>query len=79
MSVLSLGLYPPEVVEELKSRFRDAGFYGKEEGGLRHSDSVDKVGKRTLRSTKQVKNLTCLTRGISMRLGVTALGRRLGV
>ncbi|KAF6237121.1 hypothetical protein HO173_004589 [Letharia columbiana] len=53
--LLSLGLYPPEVVDDLKSRFRDAGFYGKGEGGLRHSDSVDEVGKRALSAMKQVR------------------------
>lgn len=53
--LLSLGLYPPEVVDDLKSRFRNAGFYGKGEGGLRHSDSVDEVGKRALSAMKQVR------------------------
>lgn len=53
--LLSLGLYPPEVVDVLKSRFREAGFYGKGGGGLRHSDSVDEVGKRALNAMKQVR------------------------
>ena len=53
--LLSLGLYPPEVVDELKLRFRDAGFYGKGEGGLRHNDSVNEVGKRALNAMKQIR------------------------
>ena len=53
--LLSLGLYPPEVVDDLKSRFRDAGFFGKDAGGLRYSDSVDEVGKRALKAMKQVR------------------------
>lgn len=42
----SLGLYPPEVLEPLKEEFKEAGFFGKGEGGLRHNDSVDAVGKK---------------------------------
>ena len=47
-SLLSIGLYPLEVVKEVMTRFKDSGFYGKEEGGLNHSDSVDDVGSREL-------------------------------
>ena len=46
--LLSLDLYPLEVVDDLKSRFKAAGFYGEGDGGLRHSDSVNEVGRRTL-------------------------------
>lgn len=51
----SLGLYPPEVVDDLKSRFRGAGFHGKGDGGLRHSDSVNEVGRRALKAMKQLR------------------------
>ena len=43
-----LGLYPPEVQQEIKSR------HDKEFFELRHADSVDEVGKRALRSMKRV-------------------------
>ena len=52
--LFSLGLYPPELVQELIIKFRNAGFYGKGEGGLIHSDSVDAIGKRTLAAMKKV-------------------------
>lgn len=44
--LLRLGLYLPEVVDELKTRIKYAGFRGKEEGGLMHNDRVDAIGKR---------------------------------
>ena len=54
MYLLSLGLYPPELVQELITRFRNAGFYGKCEGGLIHSDSVDAIGKREFAAMREV-------------------------
>ena len=50
----NLGLYPPEVVDEVKTRFRVADFCGKGKGDLRHSDSVDAIGKRALNATRKV-------------------------
>ena len=51
--LLSLGLYEPEILDSLKGDFRDAGFFGAGEGGLRHNDSVDEVGKRALKAMKE--------------------------
>lgn len=48
-----MGLYLPEVVDELKTRIRDAKLCGKGEGGLRHSDRVDAIGKRALNATRE--------------------------
>ena len=50
--LFSLGLYPPEPIQEPKTKFRNAEFYGKGEGGLKHSDSVDVIGKRALMGMK---------------------------
>jgi hypothetical protein len=50
--LFSLGLYPPELIQELKTRFRSVGFNGKDEGGSKHSDSVDVIGKRALMAIK---------------------------
>ena len=50
----SLGLYPKGMVEDLKKRFRREGFYGNKAGGLRHSDSVDEVGRRALAAMREV-------------------------
>ena len=52
----SLGIYPPSVLEELKWRFREAGFYGHVHGkdGLRHNDSAEIVAKRAIAAMKQV-------------------------
>ncbi|KAL9085250.1 MAG: hypothetical protein Q9165_007684 [Trypethelium subeluteriae] len=44
----SLGLYPAEVQQEIKSR------HDKEFFELKHADSVDEVGKRALQSMKKV-------------------------
>ena len=52
--LLSLGLYPPELVQELITKFGNARFYGKGEGGLIHSDSVDVIGKRALAAMREV-------------------------
>lgn len=46
--LLSLGPYPPEVQDELR-RCHDPQFFA-----LRHSDSVDEVGKRALRSIRRL-------------------------
>ncbi|KAI0402690.1 CoA-transferase family III [Xylaria palmicola] len=46
--LLSLGPYPTEVQDELRSR-HDAHFFA-----LRHSDSVDEVGKRALLSIRRL-------------------------
>ena len=51
--LMSLGLYEPEVLEPLKEEFRVAGFFGAGEGGLRHNDSVDEVGKRALKAMRE--------------------------
>ena len=53
--LLSLGLYEPEILESLKKEFGDAGFFGRGEGGLRHNDSVDEVGKRALKAMKELR------------------------
>ena len=66
--LLSLGYYLPEVVDELETRIREAGFCGKGEVGLRHSDSVDGTRKRALHATRQ-------RRGTSMRHGVQNTGK----
>ncbi len=52
--LLNLGLYPPEMVAELKKNYRDAGFHGKGEGGLRHSGSVDEIGRRALATMRKI-------------------------
>ena len=51
--LLSLGLYEEAVLEALKGEFREAGFFGAGEGGLRHNDSVNEVGKRALRAMQE--------------------------
>ena len=51
--LLSLGSYLREVVDELKTRIRHAEFRGKGEGGLRHSNRVDAIGKRALNATRK--------------------------
>ena len=43
-----MGSYFPEVLDELETKTRDAGFRGKGEGGLRHTDSVDAIKKQAL-------------------------------
>ena len=53
--LLSLGLYEPEVLDPLKKEFASSGFYGKGDGGLRHNDSVDEVGKRALKAMKELR------------------------
>ncbi len=52
--LLNLGLYPPEMEAELKKNYRDAGFYGKGEGGLRHSGSVAEIGRRALAAMRKI-------------------------
>ena len=51
--LMSLGLYEPEVLEPLKADFKAAGFFGAGEGGLRHNDSVDEIGKRALKAMRE--------------------------
>lgn len=51
--LLSLGLYESEVLGPLKAEFREAGFFGAGDGGLRHNDSVDEVGKRALKAMRE--------------------------
>jgi len=47
--LMRLGLYPPEVIERMR-REHDGEFFQ-----LRHSDSVDEVGRRALRSMRRVR------------------------
>jgi len=53
--LLGLGLYEPETLDPLKEEFAGSGFFGKGEGGLRHNDSVDEVGKRALKAMKELR------------------------
>lgn len=53
--LLNLGPYPYEVVEELETRFKDSGSYGKGEIGLKRSDSGDEAGSRGLIGMRRVR------------------------